>query len=511
MSPSFTAQYMNVRSCAEKIASYPDRATTEDIESLGRTLRDSSHAAQTCAHFLYQEAAMALARFVRTTSKFDLRTQAWRILDTFTLETAGSPSLAAAQALGSLPLHITPLHHPASDPAPVRPAELSDLLRHSGIQSPGYTLAGRSLLFRDHAAPDRILVLKMAKTREQAQGLANEAWWMKHLADHPQMLPGQHIPSPLNGLCRVNMESISEFKGFQPAWKEAVCLPYLTCSEYFTYALDPDPEYRLAFADFRQVLAQAAHGLGRLSRQGIVHKAPVPLFHNRVQSARRDDNGFYIWTRGGRLDRWFDSCLYPNFGPSGLRDFEHLETWSGYPRHLYRDLGAQIMSLILAAGSWFRLKEPKLMGLTPQGHPVDARHLFDRTALISLLETIIREFSAGFLGRPLDAALIDCQKFADPFIEGMGMDRHMTEVLRRQDQLAYDPESFHALLRAKAQDPGVAQNCLPGEQDITLVTGPHLGEFNSRISVPELTSLCGVVAGLCIAAAYFEEQSIPRE
>jgi hypothetical protein len=169
------------------------------------------------------------------------------------------------------------------------------------------------------------------------------------------------------------------------------------------------------------------------------------------------------------------------------------------------------MSLILAAGSWFRLKEPKLMGLTPQGHPVDARHLFDRTALISLLETIIREFSAGFLGRPLDAALIDCQKFADPFIEGMGMDRHMTEVLRRQDQLAYDPESFHALLRAKAQDPGVAQNCLPGEQDITLVTGPHLGEFNSRISVPELTSLCGVVAGLCIAAAYFEEQSIPRE
>ncbi len=454
---------------------------------------------------------MALARFVRTTSKSDLRSRAWRILDTFTLETAGSPSLAAAQALGSLPLRIEPPPGPEHVQEPVRPAELTDLVHQSGLQSPASTLAGRSLLFRDHAVPDRILVLKLATTREQAEGLAYEAWWMKHLTDHPQLLPGQHIPRPLNGLCRVKMDCIPEFKGFQPAWKETVCLPYLAQSEYFTYALDPDPESMLAFPDFLQVLALAANGLGRLSRQGIVHRAPIPLFHNRTQSGRRDDNGFYLWTRGGRLDRWFDSCLYPNFGLSGLRDFEHLEVWSGYPRHLFRDLGAQIMSLTLAAGSWFRLKDPKLMGLTLQGLAVDARHLFDRTTLISLLQAIVREFSTGFLGRALDTDTIGCHKFADPLIEGMGVDRHMTEVFRMQDQLAYDPESFQALLRAKALDPGVTQNCLPGEQDITLVTGPHLGEFNSRISVPELTSFTAVVAGLCIAEAYFQEQSMPGE
>lgn len=509
MSPSFSAQYMNVRSCAEKIASNPDWATAEDIESLRRTLQDPSHAAQTCAHFLYQEAAMALARFVRTASKSDLRDQAWRILDTFTLETAGSPSLAAAQALGSLPLRIQPPPRPGSDQTPIRPAELSDLMRQSGIQNPAYTQAGRSLLFRDHAVPDRILVLKMATTNEQAHRLACEAWWMKHLADHPELLPGLHIPSPLNGCCRINLRSLSQLENIRPEWKETACLPYLTRSAYFTYALDP--EYRLDLDDFRHVLAQAACGLGRLSRQGIVHRAPIPLFHNRLQSGRRNDSGFYVWTRGGRLDRWFDSCLYPNFGLSGLRDFEHLEAWSGYPRHLFRDLGTQIMSLILAAGGWFRLKEPKLMGLTPQGHPVDARHLFDRTAFISLLETIVRGFSTGFLGQALNAALIDCQKFVDPFIEGMGMDQHMSEVFRRQDQLAYDPESFHALLRAKALDPSVIQNCLPGEQDITLITGPHLGEFNSRISVPELTSLTAVLAGICIAEAYFQDQSMPGE
>ncbi|MFW5997924.1 MAG: SidJ-related pseudokinase, partial [Desulfovermiculus sp.] len=509
MPSSFTAQYMNVRSCADTIASNPDWATAEDIESLRRTLCDPSHADQTCAHFLYQEAAMALARFVRTSSKSDLREQAWRILDTFTLETAGSASLAAAQALGSLPLRIQPPSQPDNVQAPVRPAELSDLVHKSRIQSPAYTQAGRSLLIHDHAAPDRILVLKMATTREQAQGLACEAWWMKYLADHHELLPGLHIPSPLNGCCRVNLNSISQLKALQPERIDPVCLPYLTRSEYFTYALAP--EYRLDLSDFRQVLAQAACGLGRLSRQGIVHRAPIPLFHNRIQSGRRDDNGCYIWTRGGRLDRWFDSCLYPNFGLSGLRDFEHLEVWSGYPRHLFRDLGTQIMSLILTAGGWFRLKEPKLMGLTPQGLAVDARYLFDRTAFISLLETIVQGFSTGFLGRALNTDMIDCQKFVDPFIEGMGMDRHMTEIFRRQDQLAYDPESFHALLRAKALDPAVIQNCLPGEQDIILVTGPHLGEFNSRICIPELTSLTAVVAGTCIAEAYFQEQSMPGE
>ncbi|MFO7801949.1 MAG: SidJ-related pseudokinase, partial [Desulfovermiculus sp.] len=434
---------------------------------------------------------------------------AWHILDTFTLEAAGSPSLAAAQALGSLPLSIDPPEQPELVPAPVPPADLSSLVHQAGLSAPEHSLAGRNLLLRDRAVPDRILVLKLATTKKQAEGLAYEAWWMRHLADHPLLLPGQHVPSPLNGRCQVNLDCVPELRSLQLPVKEAVCLPYLARPDYFTYALAP--ESSLPPADFRRVLAQAAYGLGRLSRQGIVHMAPIPLFHNRVQSGRRDDHGLYIWTRGGRLDRWFTSCLYPNFGLSGLRDFEHLQIWSGHPRHLFRDLGAQIMSLTLAAGSWFRLKDPKLMGLTPQGQPVDARHLFDRSAFIRLLETIVREFSTGFLGRVLDPDKVGCHQVVGPLIEALGVDRHMTEVFRMQDQFEYDPASFQALLRAKALDPGEAENYLPGEQDITLVTGPHLGEFNSRISVPELTGFTAVVAGICIAEAYFQEQSVPRK
>ena len=44
---------------------------------------------------------------------------------------------------------------------------------------------------------------------------------------------------------------------------------------------------------------------------------PIPLFHNRTQRLRRDDQGRYQWFRAGRLDQWLDSCAFPNLGLSG--------------------------------------------------------------------------------------------------------------------------------------------------------------------------------------------------
>ncbi len=43
--------------------------------------------------------------------------------------------------------------------------------------------------------------------------------------------------------------------------------------------------------------------LAVLASCGIVHLAPIALFHNRIQSDRRRDQGRYEWFRGGRLDR----------------------------------------------------------------------------------------------------------------------------------------------------------------------------------------------------------------
>ena len=506
MSPSFTSQYMAVRACTQKIADQPVQTSAEDIEILNKTLSDTTHRKQTCAHFLYQEAAMALSRFIRHTRPSKLRTRAWHILDTFTSRAVGSTGLATAQALGSLPLSIDPPAGPSFCHDPVQSLNVSALVRKAGFRSPRCTRAGRNLLLTDQAVADRVLVLKLAKSQDQAAGLAHEAWWMEYLAHNPDLLPGQHIPSPLDRPCRVllDLDCIPDITPLSLASNTPMCLPYIAHAEYFSYALSPDPGCNLSCFQFQRVLAQAAFGLGRLSRHGLIHKAPIPLFHNRVQSGRRGDQGLYIWTRGGRLDRWFASCQYPNFGLSGLRDFEHLEPWSKYPRHLFRDVGAQIMSLILAAGCWFRLQDPQLMGLTAHGDPVDARHLFDRSTFIRHVQIVVTEFSTGFLGAALDVDRLDCEKVVDPLIDALGVDQHMTEVFRMQDQLGYDFQSFQAIVQRKALNAAHAQHCRPGENDITLVTGPHLGEFNSRISVPELITFTASVAGLCIARAYFD-------
>ena len=496
---------MAVRSCAQKIAERPDLASAQDIESLSNILADSTHSEQTCAHFLYQEAAIALSRCISHNRTSELCSRAWHILDNFTGRAAGSAGLAAAQALGSLPLTIDPPQPCISDLDSSPPVKLSTLFSRAGLKNPQCTSAGRSLLFFDQESPDQVLALKGAENKEQVLGLAHESWWMNYLFQNPHLLPGQHIPTPLSKPCKINLQASHSLPATPRTPPETVWLPYQTRPEYFSYALDPNPGCKLSDEDFHLVLAQAAFGLGSLSRHGLMHKAPVPLFHNRAQSSRRDDQGLYIWTRGGRLDRWFASCLYPNFGLSGLRDFEHLEPWSGYPRHLFRELGTQIMSLVLAIGGWFRLKDPQLMGLTSQGEPVDARHLFDHSLFVHFLKTVVREFSSGFQGKALNSDKIRYETCVDQLIEALGVDRHMTEVLRTQDQLGYDPKSFRALLGAKALDPEGVECLLPGEHDVTLITGPHLGEFNSRISVPELTSFTASVSGLCIAQAYFQD------
>jgi hypothetical protein len=505
MSPSFTAQYLTVRSTAQKLAKQPEQAGQEDIDLLHRVLSDPTHSRQTCAHFLYLEAASALSSFVSSSSSGQLRSRAWETLHAFATASAGSTTLAAAQALGSLPLSIKAPQQPFLDLEDGPPGDVHSLISRAGMSEPQITRAGRSLVCTDPALPDRILVLKMARTEAQGYDLANEAWWMQYLAADKALLPDQHIPVPLHSCIRMARGALEAISGNESVPEPPYCLPYLTTPAYFTYALDPDPGRNLDFTCFDRVLATAARGFGQLSRQGIVHTAPIPLFHNRAQSGRRDDQGRYVWTRGGRLDRWFASCLYPNFGLSGLRDFEHLRPCSGNSRHLFHHLGTQILSLILAVGSWFRLQDANCMGLTPDKEPMDARHLFDPQAFALLLKTIVREYSAGFLGSPLDTETLGCDETAKALIEPLGVDRHMTEVLRAQDQLKYTGQEFAALLRSQALDPETAMDCAPGEQDITLVTGPHLGEFNSRISAPELIGFTAAVAGQCIARAFFQE------
>jgi hypothetical protein len=310
------------------------------------------------------------------------------------------------------------------------------------------------------------------------------------------------VPQPVyfRGSClfRIPTSSASPLAKRLP--RDRPFLAFTAAPDYFAYPQEHPETGIRPVRDARRILARSGFLLGRYTSQGILHTAPVPLFHNRMQAGRRDDAGRYLWDRKGRLDRWLHSCRYPNFGGSGLRDFEHLSPYSGTPLELFRAVGTQILSLLLVAGSVFRLRDPGLVGLDEAGRATDARHLFDPRQLRLMVQTVFSNYFLGFVGRPYtgpEPSGLD--RLVERMIQELGVDKHMNEALRRQDQTGMSWREFVRLLRDKGVSPERAERTPQGDQDIFLRTGPHLGDFNSRISLPELIDFTAGCAGTCIA------------
>jgi hypothetical protein len=240
---------------------------------------------------------------------------------------------------------------------------------------------------------------------------------------------------------------------------------------------------------------------------GIFHDALIPLFHNRTQRGRRDDQGAYEWVRGGRLDRWLHSCEHPNIGVSGVRDFEHLQALDGRNSRPYRSMGKHFVSLLLMTGSYFRKKDPGRMGLEKDGRPVDARGLFEKRVLMDTISGIFHNYYNGFTGTHFrDGVPFDLIALTARMIAEMGVDRHMEEIVRVADQQALTDREFRSFLIGR----GVAEekiNSLPrGVADVVIHSGPHLGDFNSRISLPELIEFTASAAAVCVAGKYWQEK-----
>lgn len=287
---------------------------------------------------------------------------------------------------------------------------------------------------------------------------------------------------------------------------EGYAIGFIAHKDYFAYPNEHRTERRLTTEGFREVMFRNAWLLGKLTFLGIVHSAPIPLFHNRVQRGRRGDHGLYEWPRGGRLDRWLDSCCYPNFGMTGIRDFEHLIAFNGLGRRLYHYVGAQIFSLLLVAGSYFRNKDIGRVGIDWQGNPVDARDLFDKQFLAELVQGISLSYYHGFVGTEFTGKLaIDFDELASRMIEEMGVDRYMEEILRDVDQKQMSDEEFRKFLAGRGYSENEMKGFKRGVQDVTVYTGPHLGGFNERISLPELIESIGTISALCIAGRYWRE------
>lgn len=495
----FTAAFLAVRRLADLAGRDPAALAPPVVAALETLLVRDAHARQTQARILYRDAAGVLTTLVADGPGPVARASRHALEQA--LATPGKPRLATAEAVASLPLGIRGPRVAIPDPGPAPQIGFAALAALAGAD-PAATprRAGRGLLLptRD---PASLLVLKRLRLGEDPAGLVREAAWMRACADLD--FPAScHVPRPLfpggHPLAAVP-DAPAAGPDLDP---RGLCLAYLTRPDYFHYPNDPPGAGGPDGATFRDTMGRNALLLGWLAGRGIVHEAAIPLFHNRVQRDRREDGGVYDWRLPGRLDRWLASALHPNFGLSGLRDFEHLaslERTSG----LYRTMGDHIVSLLLVAGSYFRMREPALLGQDAQGRPVDARHLFDEDLLAETVTAIVNGYHTGFVGLPPAVAPFCPRSLARRMVAEMGVDRHMTETLRVADQEAMTDAAFHAFCQARGMAPEKARALTRGQADVTLVTGPHLGAFNDRTSLPELAECTAAIAAACLVGRYF--------
>ena len=324
---------------------------------------------------------------------------------------------------------------------------------------------------------------------------------MEHCAGLPFPVPC-HVPTPLSQAGAPLWAIVDAPCPLPGLDRGGRCLAYRARAEYFAYPNAAQGEGRPDADVFLEAMARAAVLLGWLAGRGIVHEAAIPLFHNRVQQGRREDGGRYDWRLPGRLDRWLHSALHPNFGLSGLRDFEHFASLGSRPVRLYRQMGDHLLSLFLVAGSYFRMRDPQLIGRGPDGAPADARHLFDEALLVRVVAEAVAGYQEGFVGVPGAQPPFDAPELARRMAEEMGVDRHMDELLRVDDQAAMTDAAFAEFLLDRGMAPETVAGLTRSEADVAIPTGPHLGAFNNRTSLPELNEATAAAVAACLAARH---------
>jgi len=499
----FIAKYHAVADLRQLARKHPGNLDAKTLAALEDLLRTRTFRKIRQSYFLFREAASVMTDLATAPASAKLGEMALASLNRLLLVTRGSAHRGVAEALGSLPVDIAPPRMPV-DKEPRPPAvDWKSLTKSNGLtltDAPRYI--GRSLV-TPTASRDRLLVVKLAKPDDTPGGLAGEIRWMERLREPGFTFDRRfHIPVPLmvdgHRLFRMNRLPLS-LPVAVTRHPDNIAVAFLAHRDYFIYPNHHGVDGQSA----AEMLARNAYLLGRLAAGGVIHNAPIPLFHNRTQRLRRDDQGRYQWFRAGRLDQWLDSCRFPNFGLSGLRDFEHLEPLGSGSQALYRHIGSHLLSLLLVAGSVFRCREATRVGLDKEGNPLDTRDLFDRRLLGTMIREIFWSYHNGFTGSRASIPLpLDPERLVERMIEEMGVDRHMTELLRRTDQKALSDSEFFGFLQERGYDADRLEGMVRGEKDILIKSGPHLGDFNRQISLPELIEAVAAMSAVCIAGRY---------
>ena len=507
----FSNLYMQVERLSRSLEQSPHNADQNSIAFFSGVLRDKTHSGQKCAYFLYRQAAMGLKSIIANSESPELVEIACSTLRSFSLENLDQGCFATSQALGTLPLDLKGPEVPQGSCRMQDPVSWSEILDRAGINPEQGRWYGRSLVHRDQDS-ENLMVLKLARENDSMQDLANEAAWMQYLQRHCQDL-GVRFDLPLPVTVRggeifsLQTATLPFPCNFTPH-PQGATLAYLVHSDYFLYPNHPETVQQFSQQELLEILSRNSYLLGRLCSEGILHAAPIPLLHNRVQEYRRNDSGGYIWTRAGRLDRWYHSCMFPNLALSGLRDFEHLQSHCGNAQELFRVMGEHFLGLLLLAGSCFRSRQPERMGLEANGTPVDARDLFDRDLLEQMILEIFNNYYQGFVRsqNPEEVPLQNVRALVDRMVQEMGVDRNMEEILRIEDQLAMSEQEFFDFLSSRGVDRETARRQAKGVREISLKTGPHLGGFNQGFSLPELIDFVAGACSACVLGKFLDSE-----
>lgn len=387
----------------------------------------------------------------------------------------------------------------------------ADILRKIDIKDAKPYFANRSLVAE--IDDERVLVVKLMRPQDSLENLTNEIIWMlylKRLSFEERFV----IPEPLafegSYILKLSSLPIRQPKKLK-LHPHRYAAAFIVHKDYFVYPNSLKPSEWLSPMEIKEVMTRCAYLLGNLTSLGVIHTSIIPLFHNRVQAQTRLDKGRYGWWQGyaGRLDRWLDSCDWPNFGLSGIRDFEHFIPLSGSLQELFHHVGDHLLGLFLVTGSYFRNQDRTKVGIDENRQPVDTWYLFDKVLLKDLMAGIISRYYEGLTGRRWlqEKFLFDLDLLIERMVEEMGVDKHTIEKLRMRDQKEMTPSEFHEILRHSGYSEDEIGSFKRGEKDIDINTGPHLGEFNGEISLPELIDLIRKIAILFTMHAFIRSSS----
>ncbi len=506
----YYTKYFAVYHLQSLAQSNPGIIDQETIVTIQDLLKDPQYSKKRQGLFIFRQAAETLGAIIIHSDEKFLAEMALSALKNVLKTTTGYAHRACSETLGAFPLNIS---GPDLRDADIKHIPLVSWQEISGNNS---TNSLRPVFFgRSFAVPldcgNRLLVIKFARTDDSPQDLLRESLWMEHLHLANYSFPLKfNIPEAI----KIKNSHVIRIKDLPAKLPEKIdfhrkgyAIGFVAHKDYFSYPNDFKKEKQLTENRFKEVIFRNAWLLGDLTSAGIIHFAPIPLFHNRVQRNRRRDQGVYEWFRAGRLDRWLESCLFPNFGLTGIRDFEHLVSLNGY--NLYRHIGNHFLSLLLVAGSYFRNKDISRIGFDKNGKPVDARDLFNRQFFKEIIQGIFLNYYHGFTKTEFTGELpLNLDELTLRMIEEMGVDRHMEEMFRAADQEQMTDKEFRRFLKNRGYSNEEIDNFQRGEKDIIIMSGPHLGEFNHDISLPELIEAVGTMSALCIAGKYLKGKNL---